>query len=253
MKIAFTHPGKIGDALYALPTIRHVYETTPNLCIDFWTSDLCANLKSLFEAQSCIHKFFVSESYIIERTDMGVQPWAVPVDGDYNAVIHLGFRNIPDRPLHEYIAYEAGVKIDGDIRYDFKPDTKWEHMDYIAIAPRGETSYGELFDQIANKYNKHSVIIGGEGDYRGIGIDYTGEDFLSTLSVLKYAKAFVGLMSSQLVLANGFDIPKIIPHDGQSWDMSHVIYSDNHYYLINPTIDKIADIIGDSFDLLKDT
>jgi hypothetical protein len=54
---------------------------------------------------------------------------------------------------------------------------------------------------------------------------------------------FAGIQSSHLVIANGFDMPKVVPHDGKSWDMRHVIYTDQHHYIVNPTGDQILEIL----------
>jgi hypothetical protein len=66
---------------------------------------------------------------------------------------------------------------------------------------------------------------------------------LSTLSILSGAKGFVGLMSSQLVLANGFPYPRIAPHDGRSWDMRHVINTEYNHYPINPSVEQILSLL----------
>jgi len=240
MKVAFTHPGRIGDALYTLPTIRTFYNRDRSVHIDFWTSRYCASLKTLFEVQDCIDNFYISESYVPVHHNMGIQPWRMPIDGDYDMIFHLGFKGPPDCALHEFIAKENGVQLDSDkIHYDFIVDKKWKGK-YIAIAPRGmRTPFGQLFDDVVNKSHLPVKIIGGAGDYRGYGEDCTGLDFLETLSILHYAKAFVGLMSSQLVLANAFDMPKLIPWDGVSWPIDHVIYTPNHHYMIWPSVEDI--------------
>lgn len=267
MKIAVTHPGKIGDALYTLPTIRYLAEKT-NSKIDFYTSDYCRPMKELFEYQSCIDRFIVSDGYIVERMDMGVQPYTVPVPlGDYDTTIHLGFRSIPNMRLDWFMALSVGIEP------TFLPRVKYEYREpygeggsvwvfepeknhiffiskmspYIVIAPRGETSYKETFHKVAELALEKdiSVIhIGAKGEADGMpGLDCTGENLLTTTAILSKSTGFVGLMSSQLVLANGFDMPKVAPHDGKSWDMRHVCYSYNNHYPINPSAEEILSII----------
>ena len=241
MTIAITHPGKMGDTLYALPLARLVSSLTGEQ-IDFYTSEYCKPLQNLIEYQSYVNECIIPADYTIERMDIGVQPWLMPVREGYSKVIHAGFHGVPDRPIHEFIAHQAGYTQFLDLRYDYPElTTSLQYEDYICIAPRGETSFKHLFDGVAKLSNVNAVIIGGKGDYTGYGIDYTGLDMLDTLSILSRAKGFVGLMSSQLVLANGFPIPRIAPHDGIHWDMRHVVYSHLNHYPINPSV---ADVLA---------
>lgn len=239
MTIALTHPGKMGDTLYALPLGRYLHQLTGEK-IDFYTSDYCRPLQSLIEYQSFVDKCIIPADYKIERMDIGVQPWLMPVTGNYTQVIHAGFRGVPDRAIHDFIAHQAGYDAFLDLHYDY-PETDYISDRYICIAPRGETSYKDLFNEVAKV--THAVIIGGKGDYTGYGYDATGLTMLETLALLGKAKGFVGLMSSQLVLANGFPIPRIAPHDGIHWDMRHVVNSHLNHYPINPSVRDILDLL----------
>lgn len=233
-RLAASMPGKLGDVLYVLPTLRAIYGITGKK-FDFYTSDYCEPLRNLFLYQPYIENFIIPDNYKIERMDMGCQPWDMPIPNNYEQIFQLGFRSVPDKSIHQFIASSTGLDIPLDISYDY-PEIRddWPYRDYVCIAPRGNTSYGAWFDGIAN--STKSIIVGSASDYRGIGLNFTGYDMLDTLIIMSACKAFVGIMSSQLVLANGFDIPKIIPHDGKSWDMRHVVYSEYHHYLVNPTV-----------------
>jgi hypothetical protein len=239
-KFAACHPGKIGDALYTLPLLRYIYGITGDK-IDFYTSDYCAPMRSLFEYQPCINSFNIASDYKVERMDMGCQPWYMPIE-EYEQVFQLGFQSVPDRAIHQFIAKEQGITTGLGIRYEHPEVPKWNIIgDYVCIAPRGETSYSTLFNEVADK--TLAVIIGGEGDYTGHGIDMTGISLLQTCSLLSRAKGFVGLMSAMLVLANGFDIPRIAPHDNRSWDMRHVVYTPYNHYPINPTAEEVLQLL----------
>ena len=248
-RIAAAHPGKHGDCLYALPAVRALAQLH-GCQVDFYTSEYCAPLKRLFEYQSYISGFYVAPNYVIERMDMGVQPFYVPVDGSlYSKVYQLGFRRVPDCSIPDFIGHEAGVTV-GAVAYEV-PDPKddfWmtEEEDFIVIAPRGETSYKALFQEVIDRSPVPTLIVGGRGDAGPFGgaSDMAGFDYLDTAAIISRAKAFVGIMSSQLALANGFPIPKIVPHDGRSWDMRHPIYSDLHHYLVQPSTDDILEIIN---------
>ena len=243
MTIAVTHPGKMGDTLYALPLARLLYGINGEK-IDFYTSDYCEPLQELIQYQPYINECIIPKNYKVERMDMGCQPWLMPVKEGHSQVYHAGFKGIPDRAIHQYIAYQAGYNIPLGISYEY-PElrTSVRHEDYICIAPRGETTFKHLFDGVAHLSKINCLIIGGKGDYTGYGIDYTGLSMLDTLSILAHAKGFLGLMSSQLVLANGFDYPKVAPHDGRSWDMRHVVQTASNFYPINPTIEHVRALL----------
>ena len=242
--IAFTHPGKVGDLLYCLPAVKKVCEARQTTA-DFYTSSYCYGIvKRLLERQSYINQVICPPTYIIERMDMGVQPWEMPVDStQYDEVFQLGFRSIPNKALPAYLAETAGVKWDGKIEYEYD-DLPTLKDPYIVIAPRGESSYKRLFIELASKSPVATVVIGSASDYIGVGVNQCGLDLLETLPWIAKSRGFVGLMSSQLVLANGFPIPRISPHDGIHCDMNHVIRSNYNYYPINPSADKVLQILG---------
>ena len=236
-QLAAAHPGKMGDALYSLPAMRYIYGQTGSH-FDFYTSEYCEPLRTLFEYQPYINNFIVSDTYKVERTDMGCQPAHVPIPDKYDAVYQFGFTEIPDTSLHQYMARKVGINVDLGVRYEYPEMTEsFKKMlrdqgvtpgEYVVLAPRNPSSYQALFNELAERLP--AVIIGLEHEYDGYGIDMTGLDFLETCTILSQARAFIGLMSSQLVLANGFDIPRIAPHDARSWDMRHVVNTHlNHY------------------------
>jgi len=249
-KLAFTHPGKMGDALYTLPAIRYCTKYFGSNA-DFYTSSYCSPMKRLFEYQSVVDGFYVPDNYKIERMDMGVQPWYIPVDMSlYTTVFQLGFRQVPDCPLPRYIATTAGVGKQQKltIRYEC-PDIETLDEPYIVIGPRGKTTFEPLYLDIIEQSPVMVVQIGGPGDAVGDltndkVVDLTGEDMLETCSWLKKAQGYVGLMSAMLVLANGFEIPRIAPHDGKSWDMRHVVESEYNYYPTNPTAREVLGELG---------
>lgn len=239
-KIACTHPGKMGDCLYVLPAVKALCELQGTTA-DFYSSTYCAPLKELFEYQSYIDNFYIAPNYRVERMDMGCQPWYVPVDRSlYSKVYHMGFRRVPDQALPDFIGYEVGVKV-GPVEYQV-PENPYHGQSYFTLSTRGHTSYEATFQEFVDKSPIEVLIVGGEGDYLGFGTPAMGLNFLETAAILSGSKGFVGLMSSQLVLANGFPIPKVIPHDGIHWDMRHVVRSENHFYMVNPSADEILEV-----------
>lgn len=241
--IACTHPGKMGDTLYSLPTVKELCKRHKTKA-DFITSSYCEPLGSLIEYQPYINKFIVSEDYVIERTDIGVQPWLMPVHGEYEAVYHLGFRGVPDTRIDHYIAKSIGLDRIPPIKYEYPYPKYLPVDDYYILAPRGETSYKQTFLDFMKCSNLLVLQVGGDDFIGGENtLNFTNLSFLETASLIAYSKGFVGLMSSQLVLANGFNIPRIAPHDGRSWDMRHVVYEYYNYYPVNPTGEQILSLL----------
>lgn len=217
MKIAVTHPGKLGDAIYSLPTIRWLCEK--HECkADFWTSSYCSPLKRLFEYQECIDEFYISPNYVIQHMGCGVQPWEVPVEKNYDFVYQLGFKYHPDIGLSDFIAKCANAPLGMPIIYEHPEFYMYEEK-FICIAPRGDTTYIPLIEEVHSKYT--IVQIGGKGDYVGqIGRNLTGFDMLETVSCLAKCIGFIGPLSSQLVLADGFKMPKLVWYPNTPWKES---------------------------------
>lgn len=241
--IACTHPGKIGDALYALPAIRALCEASGDRA-DFYTSEYCRPILDLVAAQPYIRSAYVSDAYRPERMDCGVQPCEVPVPDGYASVHHFGFRTIPDRPLHQFIANQAGVEA-RPIEYTFT-DRETLSGPYIVLSARGESTFRPLFRQFVEQSPVPVVEIGAAGEYVGEGrsLDMTGLTLLDTLPWIAHSAGFVGMSSSMLVLANGFDIPKVVPHDGKSWDTRHWVQSPRSHYMVEPSVDEVLDALG---------
>ena len=238
--LAAAHPGRMGDVIYCLPLLRYLSKRD-NVLFDFYTSEYCEPLRSLFEYQDCINQFSISKDYVLDNWGCGGQPFYVPVPNEYEYVYQLGFKRTPDTMLHQFIAAEQGVYEPLAIEYQYPEYSMLLPKEYVCIAPRGDTSYNYLFDALP--HHIPCVVIGGQGDYRGQGFDYTGLSFLETLFILSKSKGFVGLMSSQLVLANGFPIKRISPHDGKSWDMRHIVNYYLNHYPINPSVEHVLGLL----------
>jgi hypothetical protein len=247
MKIAVGHPGKIGDALYTLPTIRHISKLY-DCKIDFYTSEHCHPILEFMEQQDCINKAYISSQYKIERYDMGVQPWYVPVDDDYDKVYQLGFQSVPDKPLPEFIAESVGFDkhIGRNIYYDVVPSLVFFNKYYI-IAPRGNTSFTPMFENFIDRCGTDVVIVGSKGDncfkQKENILDYTGGTFTEMASLIKHSSGYLGIMSGPLVIANGFDVKKYIPYT-DAWDMRHIVRKPESLYSKTVSVEECLQWFG---------
>lgn len=233
-KIACCHPGKIGDVLFALPAIRTIAEQRGCL-VDFWTSKYCAPLRKLFEYQSCINKFYISQEYKVSNTGRGLQPYQVPVPSNYDVVYQMGFMNYPKQPLHEYIGKQCGVMIK-DIHYEY-PNEETLNVPYVVFAPGRFKEYGSLMRSIIKVFPVPVVIVGNPEEDIGMGVNKTGIDLLDELVWIANSWGFLGTMSSHMVLAQGFTMPKIALWHKGSCDPQHWLIRDDMIYTYCTNID----------------
>jgi len=104
--ILITHPGKLGDLLWALPTVRTLSRIGP-VCLA--VSPYCRPLVQLLEQQDYIEKVVVLEDWEI-RFDAPVTPRIPPTIPEAEQVIHLGLDGWPDSTLPEAFAKLGRVK-----------------------------------------------------------------------------------------------------------------------------------------------
>lgn len=249
-KIAVSMPGKTGDAIYAIPSIRYLTEKY-GVKADFYTTTHVERARDLFEYQSCVDDLVIPHGYKIERYDMGIQPWRMPVNLDeYECVFHLGYRGTPNKRLDWFMAEQVGInpKLLPRVYYEY-PDlgSEFDLPDkFYLLASNGDTSYKDLFRDIIERCPEEVYQIGLPQHYLECDWkedNFTGLTFLETLYLMSRCSAFIGLQTNQLVLANGFDMLKIVPHDGKSWDMRHIIDTPSHRYLVNPTVNQILSLL----------
>ena len=145
--ILCTMPGKYGDILWALPTVRALAQQVDGP-IDLMVSAAYGNLCPLIERQSYINRCVANLDWI-ERPDGGVAPFApyrpAAVDaadtkiffpanaagdiiGEYDRVIHLGYQRWPQNQL-AYEIYLNAVSQWGDshqgLTSTFDLDVPW--------------------------------------------------------------------------------------------------------------------------------
>ena len=206
-KYAFAHPGKIGDLLYILPTVRFICERDDAIA-DIYTSEMCASTESLFRYQKCVNDFIVSKNYKMDHYNQGVQPWYMYIPMGYEKVYQLGFEHYPSGPLHKYIAKQIGLEDIPDPQYDF-PDETYSDEPYIVVAHCGHHTSPDLkaaYASFIKTCSIKTIQVGtvNDGAIPARDHDQLGIDFLELASIISKAKAYVGFYSAQLAIANGF-------------------------------------------------
>lgn len=99
MRVLCTFPGKHGDLLWALPTVRAIAETIDapvSLLISPWIQSLAP----LVQQQGYVERVWVDETWATQDT-APMTPIRPPsmVSGVYDVVLHLGYRGWPREPL----------------------------------------------------------------------------------------------------------------------------------------------------------
>lgn len=106
-KILCTFPGKFGDLLWALPTVRAIAEANGGP-VGLLISSEYYTLLPLITQQPYIDAVWGSEEWVLQQT-APITPWQPPdttwlrsVYERYDQVIHLGYRSWPSAPLPLY-------------------------------------------------------------------------------------------------------------------------------------------------------
>jgi hypothetical protein len=241
--IAVTHPGHIGDMLWAVPCARALAERH-GCQVDFWTSSHCRNALDLLQAQSFVRHALVEELYTAQSGGCGIQPWHMGrVDGvpGYEHVYHLGFRETPFCPIPEYYCRLVGLP-QQENRWDmpggmapvviYDADVLRPPQQFVALAARGGTSFKECFREFVRRCPLPVLEVGAPGDAVATDVkalNCTSVGFLPMARVIARCKVFVGLLSAPWVVACGFPVVRVGCHEGRN-DMRHVIgHPLNHY------------------------
>jgi len=236
MKIACTHSGLNGDALYSLPTIRHISKIFDTK-VDFWTSKLCTPILSLVKAQSYINEVFVAEKYQVQHTGCGAQPFQLEPEKSYDKVYMLGFRDYPQCRLVDYFPSIYGFSyVDTTIKYEGFQEKSKDNS--IVICPGRNPQLKPVFIELMSVLSQKGNIVNQIGpENETIKLDLPNlttynVDMLETLGFLADAKLFVGTLSANLVLANGFpNLKKVVLVEPERHNPTHDIHSPNHFYI----------------------
>lgn len=97
MSVLCTFPGKYGDLLWALPTIRAIARRTGE-AVDLLTSADMASICPLISQQDYIGHCFARKEWVRVHIDKDDRLPPFTLTG-YQHIVHLGYRGWPQRPL----------------------------------------------------------------------------------------------------------------------------------------------------------
>ncbi len=205
---------------------------------DFWVvRDHAPHCLDLLQCQDFVR-------HVVTDRDQPLEKWgfsnAAGPGWRYAEVYHMGFREGFDCPIPEYYSRLFGLPQLPN-RFDLPPEYRGRELPedpFVALASkgRGTTDYWQLFARFA-RYCPYPVVeVGYPGETLRMNLphvwDRTSEGFVEMAWVISKCRWFVGLMSSPLVVASGWDCVKIAPHSGIHWHMGHVLRSPLHHYPI---------------------
>lgn len=110
MSTLCTFPGRYGDLLWALPSVRAIAERLGEP-VDFAVAGEFRSMLPLLQLQPYIRTAYAIDTWGLTPPD----EWRAPVDlhgTDWDVVIDLGYRGWPTKPLPYQIAEQAKVTID---------------------------------------------------------------------------------------------------------------------------------------------
>jgi len=247
--IACCQPGRIGDSLFILPAVRELCRIH-NCKADMYLQPHCNPAKEFFEYQSYVNKVITTAK---EKESQRYQNFTdVPNAEQYKKVFEISWRKQPEYPLAESFAECAGLPRDigRDIRYEVPegiPDELKTALkgktEYVVFHTRGADGGGfkSLFDCVIEVAPWPVVVVGKQDESLMRGINMTGCSFLDMARIIANCKSYVGMFSSPLVIAQGFEMPKTCVFDGETWWPKQIIKDGETEYLVKPTIQQIIE------------
>lgn len=202
MKTLCTFPGKNGDILWSLPTVRQI-SRRQGIKVDFGIMPQYHTLLPLLQRQSYIDKAFVIEDWLCSGSPHGDQPWEPQnIDRfrlDYDAIYNLGYRyhpgiHGPQMALIDFVAYLQSIELDHPVL----PFIEVEHEEF-PITNIITYSFNMEYKPEKDKFlgilreNCHGVVF----------VDVSSMPWDLAASVIKNSNGFVGCCSSNHVLAYG--------------------------------------------------
>jgi hypothetical protein len=237
IKIALTHPGKIGDLLYAWPTAQALCKKH-GCKADFYTSEYCRPVMPLLAYQEEIDEVFVPPDYEITGYGQGVQPWRMPIHGVYSHLYHLGVNKWPDGGMIEFYGKVHNVTPEP---FNFRCPTIDLGLSEAPIVVSVCRRKGvQLAQSVVNAFKSLLPVVqlGGAGEDLLDGVVNDRQfDFLESASILNTARVYAGGTGANSVLAIAFyHTPSVIAYTA-GIDDRHLVPAPQVTYMKEPSFE----------------
>jgi len=264
MKVLCTFPGKFGDLIWALPTVRAISETVGEP-VSLQVSPIVASLAALLERQSYIDQVIVDPSWEVRDT-APMTPRIPPMDpavllGEIEHVFHLGYEGWPEGSLPIDV-YRRAASQEALRALDL--DRPWIIAPYVL--PAMQIALGFTDEWFELKYGLYWLLRRRYDPLVNLSTsprwereaEATGYDWATCAAWLSTAKVFVGCCSALHVLACAVGTP-VVCLEPNPWRHHPIFYpygTDGRVRLVmgvdgKPTFDgrHLIDVINDVLTL----
>jgi hypothetical protein len=234
MRVLVTFPGKMGDLLYALPTVIGLKERLK--CeVDLLTSPYCGPILPLLRELPYLGRVLTDETYRPSSDGFGLQPWQMSEPSGYDRVFHLGYRiellgrraysvhlkRIPAIMLRRAYGVRVRVRTRDPFLGAARPEERATPPFYVFsgygrsflvdMPPEFRDRMDRLWRAIIPAIPMKGLVLTSEADrgfYDGLGLEVQcPADFLETARVMRRASFFLGGQTSCMAVAEGLGLP----------------------------------------------
>jgi hypothetical protein len=214
-RILCSFPGRNGDLLWALPTIRAIAEHY-GVPVDLQISAEFTGLVPLLQRQPYLNHVWADQAWAMVPPD----EWKAPRVEGYDHVVHCGYRGWPDEPLPAWVetgvrdAYQLDLKVDYDRPWITGVDPHTTSPYKYQITSGWSDEWFELKFGILRLLNRTDLNVvvpkGSRWATEGLGMPIFPCDWISAAEWIVHGQIFLGCCSALHVLATAMGKPVIV-------------------------------------------
>ena len=227
MSIACTFPGKFGDLLWALPTVRAISETYGEP-VYLVVSQMLATIVPLLKLQPYIRDAVSLSDWAVQNT-APMSPRVPPFEsyGQHDRIFHLGYEGWPLKPLPHEVAAIAYTQYPGDgisLFTGIDLQRPWitinDSYPPIAVAVGFTDEHFELKYGIWSLLSRHRLAaeLGGSwlslsgipGSRWNLEGGHVAGDWIQAAADIKHSTVFLGCCSALHVLSAALGKPTVV-------------------------------------------
>lgn len=253
MSLVFTMPGKKGDALLQWPVVYQYCKAHQTSCTLWLDEGSLKELVPLFEAQPCVDAVVLKPG--VQNYTCGGQPFDFGIaTAEYvdNQVIHLGFRQFPQRQITLQTLHDAPFELDSVALCQEPSLIVHEplHGNRVVLhgtfqshhtgSPRFWRFLNRVKDDLEDRFDEITFVGSAMERERALEVypgwsDFDdGASFLELAKLVSGARLVIGSGSCVVALAGALKIPCVRVHDPIG-DAPKVIWSNTGENQINET------------------
>jgi hypothetical protein len=214
VKILTTFPGRNGDLLWALPTIRAISEHF-GVKVDLQIGGEFTGIIPLLQRQSYLNHVWADQSWALTPPE----EWKAPPVPGYDQVIHCGYRGWPELPLPLWVAsgvsHDYGIKVLGDFERPWITEIEPKQFPYhYPLVTGWSDEWFELKYGILSLLARTDFCVippkGSRWDTEALGMPIFASDWVTAAEWIAQGDLFLGCCSALHVLACAMGKPVIV-------------------------------------------